>query len=117
MAIGGVIFLESCKKDKVKVPFTLDLTQSENSALNTSGGSKASNGVVIVNAGGTFTAVAERCTHSGCSVAYNQSSNEFVCPCHNGIFDINGSVVSGPPPSALKKYSVTQNGNILTVSG
>ena len=114
---GAAIFLESCKKDKPKVPFTLDLTQSANASLNSSGGSVVSNGVIVVNSGGSFVAVTRTCTHSSCSVAYNKSSNDFICPCHGGTFDIDGNVVSGPPPSALKKYSVTKNGNILTISG
>jgi cytochrome b6-f complex iron-sulfur subunit len=121
--IGIALFLESCKKTSTtpegpSVNFTLDLTQTANSSLNTTGGSLASNGVVIVNEGaGSFIAIAQSCTHNGCSVAYNQSGNNFVCPCHGGTFDTNGKVTSGPPPAPLKKYSVTKNGNILTVSG
>ena len=114
---GTSVFLESCKKNKVSVPFTLDLTQSANASLNTSGGSVVSNGVIVVNTGGSFIAVTQRCTHSSCNVAYNQSSDNFVCPCHGGTFDINGNVISGPPPSPLKNYTVSRSGNILTISG
>ena len=121
---GTVAFIESCKKNKISttpqgptVNFTLDLSQPANTSLNTSGNSLASQGVIIVNTGGTFTAIAQRCTHAGCSVAYAKSSNNFVCPCHGGTFDINGKVTGGPPPAPLKKYTVTQNGNILTVAG
>ena len=124
---GTAIVMESCKKSNTTttssqaqgptVNFTLDLTKPANSALNTASGSVASNGVVIVYTGSSYLAVAQSCTHNGCSVAYNTSGNNFVCPCHGGVFDSNGNVTSGPPPAALKKYSVTKSASVLTVSG
>jgi cytochrome b6-f complex iron-sulfur subunit len=124
LSIGLATFIESCKKDNASatpqgpnVNFTLDLAQPANNSLNTPGGSLASQGVVVANSGGSFIAIAQSCTHNGCSVAYNQSGNDFVCPCHGGTYDTNGNVTSGPPPAPLKKYSVIQNGNILTISG
>ena len=121
-AIGVGVFLESCKKNNSSakgptVDFTLDLSTSTNAPLNTTGGTVASNGVIVVNIGGGYTAVAQACTHNSCSVVYSQSGNNFVCPCHSGTFDINGAVTSGPPPAPLKKYTVTKNGNTLTVKG
>jgi cytochrome b6-f complex iron-sulfur subunit len=122
--VGTTAFLESCKKDNTSatpqgpnVNFTLDLTQSSNSALNNPGGSVAKNGVIVVNIGGSYVAIAQSCTHEGCSIAFNQGGNDFVCPCHGGTYDLDGNVTSGPPPAPLKKYSVTQNGDILTISG
>ena len=119
---GSVAFLESCQKSSVNpqgpnVNFTLDLNQAANASLNNPGGSVASNGVVVANSAGTFVAVAQSCTHQGCSVAYNKSGNDFVCPCHGGTYNINGGVISGPPPAPLKTYTVTQNGSILTIAG
>jgi cytochrome b6-f complex iron-sulfur subunit len=117
-------FIEGCKKNSVStspqgptVNFTLDLTQSANSSLNTVGGSVASNGVVVANSGGSFVAVAQSCTHNGCSVGYSQSGNDFECPCHGGKYDTNGNVTAGPPPAPLKKYSVLKSGSNLTISG
>lgn len=121
---GAAAFIESCKKTSSSaaaqgptVNFTLDLTQSSNAALNSSGGAVASHGVIVVNTGSSYAAVAQTCTHNGCSVGYNQSANDFVCPCHGGTFDVNGNVTSGPPPAPVKKYTVTKSGNILTIVG
>jgi len=122
--IGAATFLESCKKNNAtkttkstNVNFSLDLAQTANSDLNTIGGSIASNGVIIVNSGSnSFVALAQTCTHEGCDVEFNKTGNNFICPCHHGVFDINGNVTSGPPPTALKKYSVVKNGNILTIT-
>ena len=122
--IGTAVFIESCKKSTTStdpqgptVNFTLDLSQSANAALNTVGGAVASNGVIVVNNSGTYIAVAQTCTHNGCSIAYNQSTHDFVCPCHGGTFDTSGNVTGGPPPAPIKKYTVTKSGNILTIAG
>ncbi len=116
--------IESCTKpinsstpQGPTVNFTLDLSKPANASLGTLGGSVSSNGVVVVNLSGNFIAVAQSCTHNGCSVGYNPGSNNFVCPCHGGTFDTSGKVTSGPPPAPLKTYTVVKTGNILTISG
>ena len=120
--IGASAFLESCKKSNNATPqgptsnFTIDLSNSSYSSLNAAGGQTSLNGVVVARTGSSYIAVAQSCTHQGCSVSFN-GNNQFVCPCHNGVFDINGNVVSGPPPSPIKKYTVSQSGNILTITG
>ena len=112
--------IESCTKQTYSGPtnvnFTLDLTSSANAALNTVGGSLVSNSILIIRtSASTFSAFSSICTHQGCTVSYNKAQTDIVCPCHGGIYDLNGNVVSGPPPSALTKYTVTRSGNTLTV--
>ena len=46
------------------------------------------------------------CTHLGCVVDWNSQKREIVCPCHAGVFDLDGRVVSGPPPRPLPSYPV-----------
>jgi cytochrome b6-f complex iron-sulfur subunit len=123
VAIAGASLMESCKKNKTPVPvnFTLDLTNSNNSALNSVGGYIYSNNVIVVRTGSTlnsssFAALSDVCTHNGCTVSYSGGSSQFVCPCHGGTYDASGNVVSGPPPSALAKYKTTLSGNNLTVA-
>lgn len=117
-----VAFIESCKKTENSAPvaptvnFNLDLTSSSNSALNNVGGYVYNSGVIVACiATNSYVALSQACTHQGCTVTY--SSNSFNCPCHGGRYDTNGNVTAGPPPSPLKKYTVTKNGNILTVAG
>jgi cytochrome b6-f complex iron-sulfur subunit len=121
---GTAVLLESCKKTQNSITpqgptvnFQLNLNQPANLALNSTGGAVSSNGVIVVNTGGGYTAIAQSCTHNGCSVGYSSSGNNFICPCHNGVFDINGNVTSGPPPAPLKKYVVTKNAAVLTIAG
>ena len=123
VAVGGSNFLESCAKSSTTpsgpaANFTLDLTQASNTALNTVGGYVYSNGVIVAKVNTTtFIALAQACTHQGCTIAFNSSGNDFLCPCHGGSYDLSGNVISGPPPSPVKSYTVTQSGNILTIKG
>ena len=41
------------------------------------------------------------CTHLGCVVEWDAVKKEILCPCHAGIFDVEGKVVAGPPPLPL----------------
>jgi len=114
--------IQSCKKQDYSGPnvnFTLDLSQSANAALNSVGGSLKINGVLIMRLDpSNFSVLSATCTHEGCQVGYNSSSSKVTCPCHGASFNAsNGSVLGGPAPTALKKYTATLNGTILTVVG
>lgn len=44
------------------------------------------------------------CTHAGCTVGYDPSADQFVCPCHGGRYSAQtGAVISGPPPTPLRQ--------------
>lgn len=46
------------------------------------------------------------CTHLGCRISWVGDKNRFLCPCHGGVFDPDGNVVSGPPPKPLEQHPV-----------
>ena len=46
------------------------------------------------------------CTHLDCIVAYQREKSRIWCSCHNGVYDLSGRVVSGPPPRPLQAYQV-----------
>jgi len=48
-------------------------------------------------------ALSNICTHLGCGVRWDADRNAFTCPCHSGVFDKTGNVVSGPPPRPLNR--------------
>ena len=118
-------FIEACRRKDPStqdpqgpvVNFTIDLSQPSNKELTVSGGSLSTHGIIVANTGGSYAAVSQKCTHQGCSVGYNASGSDFVCPCHGGTYSLTGAVLSGPPPAPLKSYKVTRNGNLLTVAG
>ncbi|MHC4404222.1 MAG: QcrA and Rieske domain-containing protein [Planctomycetota bacterium] len=47
------------------------------------------------------------CTHTDCTVEYRPDKGDIVCHCHDGVYDLNGRNVSGPPPRPLEAYKVT----------
>jgi len=59
------------------------------------------------------------CTHFACITAWDEDLGRIVCPCHEGYFDpIDGSVVSGPPPTPLESLAVDiQDGSIYIQIG
>ena len=56
------------------------------------------------------------CTHLNCTVQYQQSSKQIWCACHNGFYDLQGRVVSGPPPRPLPEYAVRVRGDEVVIS-
>lgn len=47
------------------------------------------------------------CTHVECTAEYSPEKSAIICNCHNGIYDLHGRNVSGPPPRPLEAYKVT----------
>jgi menaquinol-cytochrome c reductase iron-sulfur subunit len=63
-------------------------------------------GMFVLRKSETDTLVlSNKCTHLGCQVNWKPERNEYVCPCHDAQFDINGKVLGGPPPRPLNSYS------------
>ncbi|HRF59393.1 MAG TPA: Rieske (2Fe-2S) protein [Fimbriimonadaceae bacterium] len=56
------------------------------------------------------------CTHLGCRVKYQSDQHRYFCPCHGGVFDESGKVVSGPPPKGLIQHPVKVEGGRIYVS-
>ena len=52
-----------------------------------------------------FKALSSKCPHLGCKVHWEAGADRFFCPCHNGVFDKNGTAVSGPPAKEGKNLS------------
>ena len=54
------------------------------------------------------------CTHLGCRVSWHTDLQEYVSPCHDGHFDIDGKVTKGPPPRPLDQYETkVENRNLF----
>ncbi len=45
------------------------------------------------------------CAHLGCPVRWLGDLQEFLCPCHGGIYDINGEYIAGPPPRGMYRFT------------
>lgn len=62
--------------------------------------------ILIRKDDGEFRAFEATCTHLDCIVQYKRDAKQITCACHNGIYDMNGLNVSGPPPRPLQQYDV-----------
>jgi cytochrome b6-f complex iron-sulfur subunit len=61
-----------------------------------------------------FRALSARCTHQGCTVAWD-GAEKFVCPCHGSQFGPTGSVMKSPAAAALVTYPTTFANDQLTI--
>lgn len=56
------------------------------------------------------------CTHLNCTVQYQDATRQIWCACHNGLYDLDGRVVSGPPPKPLDEYTVGVRSEEVVIS-
>ena len=75
--------------------------------------SEKSTAWVVKSANNQVSAFAPQCTHLGCAYHWDQGKSEFICPCHNSLFAINGNVLDGPAPRALDRYQTRIDGKRL----
>ncbi len=71
--------------------------------------------LLIRTADGEYRAMSATCTHLSCTVQYRKDVQQIWCACHNGMYDLNGRNVSGPPPRPLEKYQVHVQGDEIHV--
>lgn len=55
--------------------------------------------------GNGFAVFSNVCTHLSCRVSWKAELGEYVCPCHDGHFGIDGSIISGPQPRPLDNFN------------
>jgi cytochrome b6-f complex iron-sulfur subunit len=70
---------------------------------------------LIRSGDGGFLALSLICSHLGCSVLWDKSKDQFICPCHSSAFDRLGNVINSPAPRALDYYPVIIEGGKVKV--
>ncbi len=73
-------------------------------------------GIIFRTPGGELKAFTAVCTHLSCTVQYVPVESYILCACHNGKYDLNGQVISGPPPRPLEEYQVDIQGDDIMVT-
>ena len=73
-------------------------------------------GLLVLTAEGEYRAMSATCTHLSCTVQYRNDVRQVWCACHNGLYDLGGRNVSGPPPRPLEAFQVHVRGDEVVVS-
>ena len=72
--------------------------------------------VIVVNQGGTLTAISAVCTHLGCLVHWDKAADQIACPCHGAKYKRTGEIISGPQPKPLKLYKAKIDGDTIIIT-
>ncbi len=111
----------SCTNEKVSPGtspsgVTVDLSDTKYAKLTTKGNYVVINNIVVAHTSdGKYVAVPLACSHEGeRQVTYRNT--EFYCTAHGARFDNNGVGLNSEGRKGLKLYTVSQSGNILTIS-
>jgi len=63
--------------------------------------------VIVVKVSDTeYRAFSASCTHLDCIVEFRKSKQVMWCNCHNGVYDLTGRNIAGPPPKPLTPFRV-----------
>ena len=72
--------------------------------------------ILVKTADNNYKALSASCTHLDCIVQYKTDTKQIWCACHNGIYDLNGRNISGPPPRPLEEYEVKVVKNEIVIT-
>jgi cytochrome b6-f complex iron-sulfur subunit len=62
-----------------------------------------------------FIVLSRVCTHLGCLADYQEAKNRLLCPCHAGLYDLEGNVTAGPPPAPLPQFPFKIEGDSIII--
>jgi Rieske Fe-S protein len=71
-------------------------------------------GVLVTRAGKVVSAFTSKCTHKGCTLKPKEGEKIITCGCHQGQFNLDGTVKKGPPKEPLAHFAIrlADKGNI-----
>lgn len=64
---------------------------------------------------GGFLALSSQCTHLGCSVPWDDETQQFICPCHASKFSITGEVLAPPASRPMDIFDLRIENKIILV--
>jgi len=70
---------------------------------------------VIKHASDSATVFSPICTHLDCRFIWNSGTGHFECPCHAGVFAVDGKVLSGPARRPLDRFDYRIENGMLFV--
>ena len=70
---------------------------------------------VLPSKNGAVRILSPICPHLGCSIPWNETKQEFICPCHVAVFAMDGAKISGPAPRAMDELESKIDNGVLKV--
>jgi len=110
-----------CKKYPIPEPgevdFNIDLTDPEYSDLQKSGRMFVYIDDIIVAhlSDGSYIAASRVCTHKKCFTEFDEDNQNFPCPTHGAIFDLEGIAIKGPAKKPVFIYNTELIDNELRI--
>lgn len=99
----------------VGVPQKMTITSSKRDAWNAFKGLVMGSVWAVRQKDDSFKVFSTNCPHLGCGINWSEDKNKFLCPCHEGVFDIHGQKISGPAPRGLYSYKTKVENNKVMV--
>jgi len=118
-SIAGMVLLEGCGSGATPAPggwlaadvdpATLEVDRPVPVRFSgTVGGSSVAGAAWLVRRGpDELVAFDPRCPHAQCAYEWTDAAT-FACLCHEAFFDLDGKVLSGPPPRPLDRFDVRE---------
>lgn len=73
-------------------------------------------GVLLVRTGERISALADRCSHRGCSLHEGELTDDtIICPCHGSAFRLDGSIVKGPATSPQPAFDIRTSEGMVEI--
>lgn len=57
------------------------------------------------------------CTHMGCEVRWSEEQQQYLCPCHEGVYNARGFPIEGPPPRPLATVPIRVEEDRVVIVG
>jgi nitrite reductase/ring-hydroxylating ferredoxin subunit len=74
--------------------------------------------VLVHTSAEQFVAFSQKCTHLSCAVIPEPDKGRFLCPCHNGAFDLqSGRPLQGPPRRPLPRITLEIRQGVIYATG
>ena len=69
--------------------------------------------VYLGKRGGALSCLSATCPHAGCGIDYDEGRRQFVCPCHNSTFSVDGQRLTGPAPRDMDRLDLAVQGSTV----
>jgi Rieske Fe-S protein len=118
-SVAGMVLLEGCGADATPAPrgwvtadvdpalLEVDKPVPVRFGGSVEGASVAGSAWLVLREAGELVAFNPACPHARCAYEWTDEA-KFSCLCHDAFFDIDGNVLSGPPPRPLDEYRVRE---------